>query len=74
MNAELRYIYSTDKLVGTGDEFLGLSDFNQDRTPTTSEYPEDYTKPLGFNNAVKVGVNRSYLLFTLCFELHTDNL
>lgn len=74
LHAELRYIYSTDKLVGGGSEFLALSDFNDGRAPLTSEFPGDYTKPLGFSNNVLVGVNRSYLLFTLCFELNSANL
>lgn len=72
LHAELRYIYSTDKLIGGSDEFLSIYDFTNARDPITNEFPLDYNKPLNFENSVLVGVNRSYLLFTIALELNSS--
>ena len=73
LHAELRYIYSSDKLVGEKENFLSLSDFTNARAPLTGEFPADYNQPLDFNNSVLSSASRSYLIFTLCLEFNSLN-
>lgn len=71
---ELRYYAATDKFFGGPDEFLAYADNSFSRTPGTSQYPADYTQPLNLNNELLVGVKRSYLQFSVLFNILPQSL
>lgn len=66
---DLRYLISSDGLLGEPEEALTLTDNSFGRSPSTSELPADYTQPNSFDNAVIVGVKRSLLKLTFLYQI-----
>lgn len=66
---DLRYLISSDKLLGEPEEALTMTDNSSGRDPATSELPADYTQALSFDNSIPVGVRRSFVKLTLFFKL-----
>lgn len=69
INAEMRFYLSSDKLIGEPDEFVAYADNSFSRVPGTNQLPQDYTKPQTLDNEVLVGVRRTYLQFTLSYNI-----
>ena len=72
----IRYLFSSDILPGEKSSAIedqsSLYDASYARTPGTNDYPQDYNKPLTYENAVLPNFRRSYLQFTLHYFYRND--
>lgn len=76
---DVRYLYSGIQLPGEDNlaTELTLTDNSLSRLQSSNastEFPADWTQPVGFNNSIPAKFSRSFIQLTVSFDLFIDDL